>query len=127
MKKGILEIISSSALIVWGLWIGCPFFNTFSSSDVFHMMEKLMPELVWGIIILIIGITQMAFIFSKYKTVRIVMSLVNMFIFILLAIFYAMGSWKSTAAPGYLILATYSWAAFLEVLDNKKISKYLSG
>ena len=120
MKKP-LELVSAITLVIWGAWVGCPFFNAFQTSDTFHLMEKIAPEQVWGIVILLIGITKLIIMNTKYIKLRIAMSILIMFTFALLTTVYALGNWMSTAAPIYVALTILSWFSYMEILYEKKV------
>jgi hypothetical protein len=120
MKKP-LELMSAITLIIWGVWVGCPFFDSFQVSNVFHMMEKVAPEWLWGTFILLLGITKLLIMNTKYMKLRIVVAVLIMLTFSILSVFYALGNWMSTAAPMYIAFTILSWFSYMEILYEKKV------
>ena len=39
-----LELFSAIAAVLWGLWVGNPFWDTFQTSTVFQLMAQLASE-----------------------------------------------------------------------------------
>ena len=124
MQKKELQLISSLTLILWGLWVANPWFNCFTAAKVFSFMREIATEGIWGWGIFFIGVIQLFFLYTKRCESHMIMAFVSMLSFIVLALFYAIGNWKSTAFPIYLSFAVISFFGFIEALEFKKGCNY---
>lgn len=113
--KSKLELIPAIYAIMWGLWLIFPW-DTFVSSEIFHLMAEIAPEMAWGIFILLIGLSQILFLFVGKIRLCTLSSLLLMFLFISLSIFAAVGNFKSTAMPSFIVMALASWLSYGELL-----------
>ena len=120
MKNRVLELGQSITLMLWGIWVGNIFFETFPAAKVFTLMNQIASEEVWGVSLFLVGAIQLAFLYTKYNKISCFLALLGMFAFIILTIFYAIGNWASTAAPMYFAMSIYSALAFAESLEIKR-------
>ncbi len=42
---------------LWGLWVANPYWDTFSKAGIYEKLKDLAPEWVWGLAVLVIGIS----------------------------------------------------------------------
>src|SRR4051794_8161211 len=53
-----IEVLLGTMATLWGFWLVLPF-DTFASSPAFGVMAQLAPEMLWGGVILTIGLMQL--------------------------------------------------------------------
>jgi len=121
LKNKILQLGEAVTLMLWGAWVGNTLFSVFPVSNVFHLMEQVASEEIWGVSIFLIGTLQLLFLYTKYSKISCFLALLGMFTFIILSVFYAVGNWASTAAVMYFAMSMYSALAFTEALEIKKL------
>lgn len=121
-----VELFVSLEILLWGLWVLSPFWDTFSSSAVFSGLKQVALEVVWGMVAAILGAIELILIHRGFQRVRQVITVINIFFFSLLAILYAIGNIQSTAALTYTIFAgmsLYSYISLTTVLSSKRERK----
>ena len=121
MKNKILQLGEAVTLMLWGAWVGTTLFSSFSAAKVFTLMSKIASEEFWGGSIFLIGTLQLLFLYTKYTKISCMLSLLGMFGFIIITIFFALSNWASTATPMYIAFSIYSGLAFAEALEAKKL------
>jgi hypothetical protein len=119
LKKKKLEFITSLYALLWGIWLLLPW-DTFGSSSIFHMMGRIMPELAWGLLFTVFGLSALIFSFTDKSRIRAMFSGILMFIFISISILAAVSNLFSTAIPSFLVMAIAEWITYGEILADIK-------
>ena len=113
-----LEFIPALYLVWWGVWVANPFWNTFTTSSVYSTLAELAPEWMWGTTVLVIGILFIIFLFGDNLQIRLVLTLLSCFTFMVLCITYALGNIASTGLIAYGVMALCSWLGYTELLSS---------
>jgi len=121
MKIKIMQLGEAITLMLWGAWVGTTLFDAFSAAKVFYLMNQIASEIVWGTTILVIGMLQMVFLYTKHNFISSILSLLGMFAFIVITVFFALSNWASTATPMYFAFSIYSALAFSESMEIRKL------
>jgi len=121
MKSKIMQLGEAITLMLWGMWVGTTLFDAFSAAKVFHLMNDIASEEIWGMSIFLVGALQLALLYTEHTTISSVLSLLGMFAFIIITVFFALSNWASTATPMYFAFSIYSGLAFAEALDIVKL------
>jgi hypothetical protein len=115
-----LEFVPAVFLILWGVWVMNPFWDTFVVSGSYALMAKLAPEWLWGAVFLFIGIVQMFALFTPRLKLRLYTSFSSILILSTLAIFSGVGNYRSTGMIGAISIAVCEWFAYTELLAEIK-------
>jgi hypothetical protein len=118
-----LEFIPAIFCVLWGFWIGNPWWVAFNSSSAFRLMNKIAPEWLWGLSIFLVGLFQLIFLFTKNLKFRLFSSLLSCFSLISLSVIFAFGNYESTATINYIVLALCAWLGYTELLSDIKEKK----
>ena len=121
MKTKIMQLGEAITLMLWGAWVGTTLFDAFVSAKVFYLMNQIASEIVWGTAIFVIGMLQMVFLYTKHNFISSILSLLGMFAFIVITVFFALSNWASTATPMYFAFSIYSALAFSESMEIRKL------
>ena len=123
LQRKYLEFFPALFEILWGLWILNPLESTFKISSAYTLMASIAPEWVWGLVLLAIGIFQMIVIFTPNLRLRLVSSVICLFIFVVMAFLILAGNVGSVTIPTYLVFALCEWFAYTELLADIKEAK----
>lgn len=102
--------MSAVAMTLWGLWLLFPW-TTFNT-PAYQLMSSLAPEIVWGVVMLFIGLVQFVYVTKGNIKHRKMSMQVASVVWIFIASNFAIARIESTAVPIYTVFATTTyWAA----------------
>jgi hypothetical protein len=113
IARGMRKPINTAAIsimgaytFIWGLWLALPW-DTFGRSSVYEMLNNLAPELAWGIAAMLIGLYILRGVWKgAYKALH-KGALAGFYYWFIVAGFYLIGSWQSTAWINAIMVAVY--------------------
>jgi hypothetical protein len=124
VKYRIFEIVVAMEAILWGLWIGNPHWDAFSTSSAYTWMEHLAPEWLWGYGIMALGVVQLiAVLWLRSIKLRTLMALLGIFTWMMVVVAFGLGNWQSTAVVVYSVFAIIQAIIYtdgLVVLQRRK-------
>jgi len=105
--------------IVWGFWVGNPFWDVFTYSDLYRQMAVMAPEWVWGMVgMLTGGVTCWGVLRPSYYSLLTGAAVVGLF-WLMITFLYFFGAWQSTGGPTALLLTIYGFFIYLNIKVNK--------
>ena len=94
-----LWIVIGSYTVVWGLWIGNPFFDAFTAqAGLYNEMANFMPEWGWGLHAVAIGTAILYGVLYRWPRGLAWGRIAGTYHWTLIAIFYALGDARNTGA-----------------------------
>jgi hypothetical protein len=99
-----LEFTLSFQCVAWGIWLILPL-DTFSSSQVYSIISRILPEWVWGIIFLTAGILQIYSVHQYHWAFRRLMATVVLFLWVIVDVSLWVSRSSSAASITYLVFA----------------------
>jgi len=126
-KQAMFSPINTSAIsimagftVLWGLWVANPFWTVFTQAQIFSFMVIILPEVAWGIIAILIGITMFyGVIKPSYMNLRNG-ALAGFYFWLFAAINFFLGDWQNTGGVTLLMIAVYCGYIALNLFINKK-------
>jgi len=125
LTKALLKPINTAAIVilglytvVWGLWLANPFWTVLDAAPVYDQMRSLFPEVVWGIIAIVCGLVTIYGAYRPSYRALIFGSSVAWAHWFMIAIFYFLGDWRSTAGISSLAFAVYAGFIYLNIKVN---------
>ena len=113
---GILGVFS----ILWGLWVGNPFWSVFDQAEIFEAMKYLMPEEVWGVTAGAVGFAMVyGALTGKYSYLRIG-ALSGFYFWLFACISFFAGDWKNTGGITLAMITLYCGYVALNLSINKE-------
>jgi len=109
------EFLLSFFMIVWGLWLLNPFWETFSLPS-FAAFLMIADESVWGIVALLIGIGTLVSAGVKVYLARRIMIFLNIFWWTFVSTMFLIAVPENTAAPIYMMLAILSFWRYIKLI-----------
>lgn len=116
-------IILGIYMVVWGLWVLCPWWDVFGVSTAFATMASISTEYFWGTLSILVGlIVCRGALKPSAKNVRLG-ALVAFFHWLLLSVLYFMGDWHATGGLTAATFCIYSCLVWVNVKVNHKVFK----
>ncbi len=117
MKNRKLTVLCAVTMIIWGVWIGNPWWATFPSSTAYDWMARLAPEYLWGWGIGLLGLCQLVVALrSRHESLHIAAAIGGMFVWFLIAVAFGLGNWRSTAVIVYSFVAAVQALIYIDDL-----------
>jgi hypothetical protein len=106
------ELYNGLGLLLWGLWIAIPYWDTFYTSSVYANLSRIpIPENIQGIIVMCVGLAVMYGVFFGSTRVRKLTTFWAACIWMFLSAMFILANFKSTATITYPMLsASAIWA-----------------
>jgi hypothetical protein len=113
-----LEVLVAGQAIIWGTWIGNPWWAAFPSSTAYNWMTTLMPEWIWGYSMVMIGIGQLLSLCLGSTRFRLAVNLLALFAWILITTAFALGNWRSTATCSSVFFAVAQALLYIDSITT---------
>lgn len=107
------EVFNSTLSIAWGLWLLMPMDSFHSSIPGLALMGVFAPEPAWGVIILVIGLWQIAAVYVGNRTRRRIGMIISAAMWTFIATFVTLANPHSTGTVVYSMLALSQCAIYL--------------
>lgn len=102
----------------WGIWIVNPFWNVFTSADIYSKAAGFAPEWAWGTWSTICGLTMLGTLFrGAFKTLALALAFCTWHWFTIAGMFW-WGDWQNTAGLTYTFVGIYALYSYLNVKIN---------
>jgi hypothetical protein len=126
IAKSLLKPINHSAVILlggfsvlWGVWVGNPFWNVFSEADIFHVIANYGGEYAWGLVAVVMGlVTIYGVIHPSYRSLTRG-AYVMFFQWLSVGLLFIAGNWEGLLGITCLFLAFYSGYIWLNMRVNR--------
>jgi len=126
LAEAMLRPINPAAIIllgvftlIWGLWVGNPFWEVFPTAKMFSFMS-LAPEAVWGVMALSAGTIISHGAITRKPGALILGAQTGGFFWLLVSLMYFVGDWMNTGGIMTLLLSVYSMFIYLNLKVNIK-------
>jgi len=126
IARGLRKPINTAAIsimgaytFVWGLWLTLPW-STFDRSVIYEYMERLAPEIVWGIVAMLIGLFMLRGVWKQSYRALHTGAAAGFYYWLVIAVFYILGSWQSVGWINSFMVSLYCAFVAINLRVNKK-------
>ena len=105
--------------ILWGIWVGNPWWSVFDRAQVFSFMTVFFPEWAWGIIAIIVGLVMMYGVAKDSYHALKNGALAGFYFWLFASINFFVGDWQNTGGITLLMIAIYCGYVALNTFINK--------
>lgn len=110
-----IELLCAFAALLWGFWVGSPFWETFITSSVFVKMAQIAPEWIWGSVVFCLGLAQLVAALRRISArMRQWVAAAGVFVWMTIALFYFFGNPYSTGFTAYAIYVLMNLIVLIE-------------
>lgn len=105
--------------ILWGFWVANPWWEVFDSAQVYHVLNWLAPEWLWGTVPLVLGFLMLIGMKKgkfKFLTRGV---LFGFYFWLFTASCLFIGDWQNTAGVAYSMIALYCGYVALNLSINR--------
>jgi hypothetical protein len=127
LKASMMKPINTSAVIIlglfttlWGIWVAVPFWDVFTTASLFSYMEKLAPEVFWGLLAVVAGVVIVWGVIKNSYRSLVIGSWAGFIHWMLVAGLYFAGDWQNTGGITVLAFALYSAFIHINIKINHK-------
>ena len=114
-----LVILLGVFTVVWGIWVGNPFWDVFTRAALYSVMN-FMPEWTWGLIAVVSGIAICYGAIRRSTKSLIWGARIGGAFWLAVTLMYFLGDWMSTGGITALVLAIYCGVLYLNFRVNNK-------
>lgn len=126
LAQAMLKPVNPAAIIllgvftvVWGFWVGNPFWNVFTHAALYSFMQFI-PEAVWGVVAVAAGVVISHGAFTRKVGSLILGAKVGGIFWFVVSIMFFIGDWMNTGGITALLLCIYSMFIYLNLKVNSK-------
>lgn len=112
-------VIMGVYTILWGIWVGNPFWSTFDEGKQFDWLAKVMPEWGWGGVATAVGIVMVYGVLRNSFHSLSTGSMIGSIYWGLIATGYYIGDWRDTAGLTKTMICLYCAFIFLNIRMNR--------
>lgn len=102
-----VESITAVQSMLFGLWLILPF-DTFDSGSVFDIMSKIAPEVFWGVLMTILGVSQLYVVHLKRVIYRIWVTRIMLPVWLIIDLSFLLSRTASSASVTYFVFVMCS-------------------
>lgn len=118
-----LEFVTALFLLLFGIWFSNPLWKIFEMSSIYHLMEQIAPETVWGYMMILVGATQMGFLFTKFLLVRAIISVFVIMVLLVITIMFFVSDYRGGLAIATFVYTICAHLSYNELLWQMKRAK----
>jgi hypothetical protein len=112
-------VIMGVYTVLWGFWVGNPFWSTFDESKQYDWLAQVMPEEGWGLVAIVVGaIMCYGVVRNSFRSLS-AGSLVGTVYWGTVAMGYYIGDWRDTAGLTKTMICLYCAFIFLNIRMNR--------
>ena len=105
-----LEISNAVVLLLWGLWVGSPFWNTFLAARSYELLAQITPdlkrsEMVWAALAITAGGLSLVSILFYLRRLRFLAISLSAFIWLFVGVAFFISNPTTTGAPIFSFFA----------------------
>jgi hypothetical protein len=112
-------VIMGVYTVLWGVWVGNPFWSTFNESKQFDWLAKVAPEWAWGVIAMCVGIVMCYGVIRNSFRSLSTGSMIGTLYWGLIATGYYIGDWRDTAGLTKTMICLYCAFIWLNIRMNR--------
>jgi hypothetical protein len=126
-KRDMFRPINTAAIsimgfftILWGFWVGNPFWSVFDQADLYSFMTVFMPEWAWGLLAVTVGVTMVYGVLQNSLRKLRGGALVGFYFWLFASLNFFLGDWQNTGGITLLMIALYCGYIALNLHINRK-------
>jgi hypothetical protein len=127
IKSALFKPINKAAIsimgvftVLWGFWVGNPFWAVFEQAPIFMIMAFLAPEWAWGVAAIIVGLTMLYGVFKMAYRPLVHGARVGFYFWMFASINFFIGDWQNTGGITLLMIALYCGYIALNLSINRE-------
>lgn len=127
LARAMLKPVNPAAIIllgvftiVWGFWVGNPFWTIFTHAPLYSFMSSVAPEWVWGLFAAGTGLVISHGAINRQVGRLILGAKVGGFFWLIVSIMFFLGDWMNTGGITTLVLSIYSIFIYLNLKVNRE-------
>lgn len=121
LRPRILELGGAAWSVVWGFWVGNPWWDVFPSSPTFQTMGQVAPEWVWGLVVVGVGIGQLIALYNDSTRWRYRISASAFLVWAFVTWLFLISNFSSTATVTYGMMSTMAALAAAKLRWREKM------
>lgn len=110
-------LIMAVYTILWGFWIGNPWWDVFHRSHIYDLMN-FFPEWLWGITAMASGLAMLRGVVVKSIDALTLGAFIGFMHWIVIAVVYLVGDWQHTSGITSLMVSVYCAYVYLNLRLN---------
>lgn len=130
IKQAMFRPINTAAIsimgaytLLWGLWVGNPWWTVFDTAQLFNFMTVIMPEWAWGTVAIIAGIAMLYGVAKDSYGALKNGALSGFYFWLFASINFFLGDWQNTGGITLLMIAIYCGYIALNLHINRNSFK----
>lgn len=104
--------------MLWGVWVGNPFWDVFEQSMMYDKMSVAFPEAVWGAFAFVIGTGMLLGVVVNSKKSLSLGSFAGFMHWLVISGLYVWSDWQNTAGLTGFMVAVYCAYIYLNIKIN---------
>lgn len=112
-------VIMGVYTVLWGFWVGNPFWTTFNEGKQYDWLARVMPEWGWGAIAVAVGGVMVFGVMRDSFRSLSAGSLIGACYWGVIATGYYIGDWRDTAGLTKTMICLYCAFIFLNIKMNR--------
>lgn len=128
IERGLLEAlrkpINPAAILImavytllWGFWIGNPFWDVFHTSGIYNIM-RVFPEWLWGVTAWLSGLAMLRGVLLRSIDALTLGAFIGFLHWMVIATLYLLGNWQNTGGITSLMIGVYCAYIYLNLRLN---------
>ena len=117
----VLIIILGVYTMVWGVWVGNPFWDVFTRAPLYDEMAHF-PEWAWGLFAFTSGVGILLGVKEGSNRSLRTGAFIGYFHWLIVSGMYFMGDWQNTGGITSLCFAVYSFVVLINLHKNRGIN-----
>lgn len=113
-----IALITGLYTLVWGLWVVNPFWDVFTRAPLFHALNTVAPEIVWGAVAVLCGMFMVWGVVKQSWRSLTSGSFVGFVHWLVISGGYFMGDWQNTGGITALAIAIFCGYIYLNLRVN---------
>lgn len=105
--------------ILWGFWVGNPWWEVFTQAEIFHVMEWVMPEWLWGVTAFLVGVSMLFGLIRSHFNFLVGGCYLGFYFWTFASTCFFLGDWKNTGGITLAMIALYSGYVALNLSINR--------
>lgn len=114
----VIQVLLGSYTIVWGLWVGSPFWSVFSRAPIYSEMHRFAPEWAFGIMAVLAGGMVLRGAWRTSYQALSTGAIVGAMHWITISVLYFSGDWRNTGGVTSLFIGLMMTYLYLNVAIN---------
>lgn len=131
LVRGLSYPINTSAVVImafytmlWGFWVGNPFWDVFTKAALYSDMAAAAAESVWGIVAFVSGLVMLYGVLRPSYESLARGAFTGAVHWLVVGCFYLFGDWHNTGGITALMVSIYCTFVYLNLRVNRDIMQF---